>query len=217
MTKTRTKAPSTARAGTARRARPHAATTTTAKMKSNSPFCAADYGSGNGMLTDVWGPAQWHVLHTMSFNYPVRPTREQRRAYRDHVLGLRNVLPCGKCRENLALNFARLPLRAAHMASRATFSRYVYDLHELVNRMLGKTSGLSYEQVRDRYEEFRARCAPPSAPAAPAAPPAGENGCTEPILGVKQRCLILIVPKTTAGETLTVDERCHVARNPNHA
>ena len=202
-----------------------------------SPFCAADYGSGNGMLTDVWGPAQWHVLHTMSFNYPVRPTREQRRAYRDHVLGLRNVLPCGKCRENLALNLARLPLRASHMASRATFSRYVYDLHELVNRMLGKTSGLSYEQVRDRYEEFRARCAagsatsaaapssatsaaaPSSAPssATPRSTGGGENGCTEPILGVKQRCLIRIVPKTTAGDTLTVDDRCHVARNPNHA
>ena len=26
------------------------------------------------MLTTVWGPSLWHSLHTMSFNYPVKPT-----------------------------------------------------------------------------------------------------------------------------------------------
>ena len=26
------------------------------------------------MLTTVWGPSMWHYLHTMSFNYPVKPT-----------------------------------------------------------------------------------------------------------------------------------------------
>jgi hypothetical protein len=34
----------------------------------------------------------------------------------------------------------------------------VYELHELVNTVLGKKSGLCYEDVRDRYEHFRSRC-----------------------------------------------------------
>ena len=28
------------------------------------------------MLTSVWGPSLWHSLHTISFNYPVKPTKE---------------------------------------------------------------------------------------------------------------------------------------------
>ena len=32
------------------------------------------YQSGDGMVTSVWGPPLWHYLHTMSFNYPVKPT-----------------------------------------------------------------------------------------------------------------------------------------------
>ena len=32
----------------------------------------------------------------------------------------------------------------------------VYKLHEEINTMIGKKSGLSYEDVRDRYEIFRA-------------------------------------------------------------
>lgn len=174
-------------------------------------FRAADYNSDNGMLTDVWGPAQWHVLHTMSFNYPVHPSAEQRRQYRDHVLGLQHVLPCGKCRKNLVTNLQRLPLRMAHMKNRDTFSRYVYHLHELVNDMLEKKSGLSYAQVRDRYEEFRARCGSTTSPSASSSAGRPENGCTEPLVGVKQRCLIRIVPKTVDADTLTIDAACHAA------
>lgn len=179
-------------------------------------FRAEDYLSDNGMLTDVWGPAQWHVMHTMSFNYPVHPTAEQRKQYRDHFLSLQFVLPCGKCRQNLVKNFQKLPLRMAHMKNRDTFSRYVYELHELVNDMLGKTSGLSFSAVRDRYEEFRARCASASSSTAPPPPPSltpkKENGCTEPLVGIKQRCMIRIVPKSTVGDTIVIDEACHATK-----
>ena len=44
------------------------------------------------------------------------------------------------------------------MKNRDSFSRYVYNLHEIVNRMLQKKSGLSFCDVRDRYEHFRSRC-----------------------------------------------------------
>ena len=37
-----------------------------------------DYSSSEGMLTSVWGPSLWHTLHTISFNYPVKPTKEQK-------------------------------------------------------------------------------------------------------------------------------------------
>jgi hypothetical protein len=110
------------------------------------------------MLTTVWGPAIWHFLHTMSFNYPVHPSLDDKRKYRNYMLSLKYVLPCGKCRKNLKENYKKLPLTMSHMKTRDTFSRYVYDLHELVNDMLGKKSGLTFEQVRERYEHFRARC-----------------------------------------------------------
>ena len=44
------------------------------------------------------------------------------------------------------------------MKDRNSFSRYVYRLHERINKNLGKKSGLSYCDIRERYEHFRARC-----------------------------------------------------------
>ena len=44
------------------------------------------------------------------------------------------------------------------MKNRESFSRFIYNLHESVNIMLNKKSNLSYEEVRDFYEHFRADC-----------------------------------------------------------
>jgi len=168
--------------------------------KARGSFTRKDFSSGDGMMTSIWGPAAWHLLHTMSFNYPVHPTCDDKRHYRDFVLDLQYTLPCGKCRENLKKNLATLPLQWKDMRNRATFSKYMYRLHEVVNTMLGKKSGLSYDEVRERYEHFRARCGPepvkiPAVEESDAVPKK-ENGCTEPMNQRKKtKCVLKIVPQ----------------------
>jgi len=182
------------------------------KMKSKV-YTKKHYQSNDGMLTSVWGPSAWHLLHTMSFNYPTVPTCEEKRYYRDFVLNLQHVLPCGKCRANLKKNFEKLPLKWKHMKNRSTFSLYIYKLHELVNKMLKKTSGLSYNEVRERYEHFRARCAKPYDEYEKEREKIIKNGmlekgCTEPLYGEKSKCIMQIVPDTKKCETLTIDKKC---------
>jgi hypothetical protein len=176
--------------------------------KSAPVYSLDEYNSNDGMLTTVWGPGMWHYMHTMSFNYPVKPTNEDKHHYRDFMINLKYVLPCGKCRANLRKNFKRLPLTMKHMQSRETFSKYVYDLHELVNKMLGKSSGLSYADVRERYEHFRARCAQPIKAKTCKRGKKLENGCTEPLYGEKAKCVLKIVPHDEKCETLQIDSKC---------
>ena len=47
--------------------------------KNKTIYNKKDYYSGDGMLTSVWGPALWHYLHVISFNYPVNPTNLQKK------------------------------------------------------------------------------------------------------------------------------------------
>ena len=172
-------------------------------------YSKQDYESNDGMLTTVWGPSQWHFLHTMSFNYPNHPTEMQKRAYRNYMLNLKNVLPCGKCRINLKENYKKLPLKMGNMRNRESFSKYVYDLHELVNDMLGKTSGLTFEQVRERYEHFRSRCTKTKREFLKKRRTVKrEKGCTEPLVGEKSKCILKIVPEKTKCASFTVDKKC---------
>ena len=174
-----------------------------------SVYTKQDYESNDGMLTTVWGPSQWHFLHTMSFNYPIHPNEMQKKAYRNYMLNLKNVLPCGKCRINLKENYKKLPLKMSHMRNRECFSKYVYDLHELVNDMLDKHSGLTYDQVRERYEHFRSRCTRTKREILrKRRTTKREKGCTEPLVGEKSKCILKIVPEKTKCESFTVDKKC---------
>jgi len=172
------------------------------KRKTKRIYKKKDYESNDGMLTSVWGPSAWHYIHTLSFNYPIHPTCDDKRNYRNFILNLRNTLPCGKCRTNLCKNFKKLPLTWKHMKNRDSFSRYVYKLHEVINKMLGKKSGLSYCDVRERYEHFRSRCTVEEKQSKK------EDGCTNPVYGEKSKCVLQIIPDKQKCETFQIDDKC---------
>jgi hypothetical protein len=186
-------------------------------------FTKKDYNSGDGMLTAVWGPPMWHYLHTMSFNYPIHPTPSDKKHYKDFVVNLQYVLPCKYCRINLTNNFKNKPLQMCDMASRETFSRYIYELHELVNKMLKKNSHLTYCDVRERYEHFRSRCTEEKPRVfnfkktkintnnktfKKGEKGEKEKGCTEPLYGKKSKCVINIVPIENKSATFKMDKKC---------
>ena len=182
--------------------------------KTKKVYSKEDYKSSDGMLTSVWGPSLWHYLHTMSFNYPVKPTNREKKQYKDFMLSLQHVLPCRYCRENLKNNFKTLPLTKTALKNRENFSKYVYTLHELINKMLGKKSNLTYEQVRERYEHFRSRCTIDikskkiSNLIKKTIKNKKEKGCVTPLYGKKSKCVIKIVPHDRDVNTFQMDERC---------
>ena len=160
------------------------------------------------MLTAIWGPALWHFLHTISFNYPIEPTKDDKKNYRNFVLSLVNILPCKYCRINLKNNFKINPLKLCYMKNRDTFSRYIYKLHEMINKMLAKKSGLTYCQVREIYEHFRSRCTIDKKDIFEFKKENKEKGCTEPLYGKKAKCTINIVPQEKNIPTFQVDKKC---------
>ena len=189
--------------------------------KTKKVYSKKDFSSGDGMLTSVWGPSLWHYLHTMSFNYPNKPTSDDKKHYKKFILSLRHVLPCKYCRINLKKNLKELPLTQKDLKNRANFSLWVYKLHEHINKMLGKKSGLSYSDVRERYEHFRARCTIDINDAKKIVKVVKrkktrkrkrEKGCVEPLYGKKSKCVIKIVPKDKKVPTFQMDKTCKKKR-----
>ena len=190
------------------------------RRKKKPVYSNEDFNSNDGMLTTVWGPSLWHTLHTISFNYPKRPTSSEKKNYKKFIMDLKYVLPCGKCRKNLPKNLKSVPLNSKALKNRENFSRWMFRLHEQVNKMLNKKSGLTYEKVRERYEHFRARCTKDIETKLIIMKKRkrkrrtrkkknnGEKGCTEPLFGEKSKCIIKIVPKKKKVKTFQMDKEC---------
>lgn len=178
-------------------------------------FTRKEYDSQDGMMTSIWGPAMWHFLHTMSFNYPMNPSSDQKEHYRAFIINMVNILPCGKCRTNLIKNFQVLPLTDHHLSSRSHFSRYIYDLHNIINKMLCKNYTITYVDVRNKYEKFRARCSAVKKQNEEQQfcktkkkrkmknSKDDEKGCIVPNIGIKQKCILRIVPDSVKCKTFS--------------
>tara|TARA_B100001063_G_C16767564_1_gene559601 strand:+ start:280 stop:933 length:654 start_codon:yes stop_codon:yes gene_type:complete len=184
------------------------------KKKTKKVYTKKDFKSGDGMLTTVWGPSLWHTLHTISFNYPVKPTEKDKKNYRRFIMNLKFVLPCKYCRMNFKKNLKDLPLTDKALKNRNNFSRWMYKMHEHINKMLGKKSGLKYCDVRERYEHFRSRCTEDkdTVKIIQIIPKnktrKKEKGCVEPLFGKKSKCIIKIVPKEEKTPTFQMDKKC---------
>jgi hypothetical protein len=160
------------------------------------------YSSDNGFMTSIWGPMLWSLLHIISMNYPVKPSEEEKIHYYDFVLSLQHVLPCGACRVNMIKNLDALKFNMKHMQNRSTFSKFIFTFHQEVNRMLGKDFDGTFNDVRDVFELFRARCGKSKE--------SEESGCILPVNNVKSKCIISIVPQDTVSNSTSIhiDHRC---------
>jgi hypothetical protein len=122
-------------------------------------------------------------------------------------------MPCKYCRINLRKNLKAHPLRQCDLKDRDKFSKWLYGLHEHVNKMLGKKSGLTFCQVRDRYENFRSRCTKKEIKnkiikiKSRKKTRKKEKGCTEPFYGKKAKLCLKIVPQENRMKTFQMDKK----------
>jgi hypothetical protein len=116
----------------------------------------------------AWGKPYWQVAHSVTFLYPDAPTPEDRQRALVFFKMLPFILPCSLC----GLHFVntmrdKLPLTDKVLASRDSLSRWLVQLHNLVNVRVGKPE-VAYEDAKRFYmvdsELAALRRHPPPAP-----------------------------------------------------
>ena len=126
----------------------------------------------NGLITKIWGQAMWESLHCIAFGYPIEPTDEQKNNYKAFFTNLMNVMPCKFCRDSYKDFITKEDdtiFTDSDLKNRETLTRWVFKIHNRVNKKLGIDYNLSYEDIVNKYESYRAKCIP------------NENGCNMPL------------------------------------
>ena len=105
------------------------------------------------MLPEIWGKHAWITIHCVASDYPINPTNQDRNNYRNFYMSLPNVLPCAKCRNNLAIHLKKIPLTDYDLSTRSTLLKWTIDLHNIVNYYNGKPM-LSLKEAYAEIEKF---------------------------------------------------------------
>lgn len=108
------------------------------------------------MEPEEWGPGFWRTLHTISFYYPDSPSEDERKAAKNFFYSLAYLLPCDECAQEYSKMLANNPIESA-LVGRQELSSWVYKLHSIVNKRLGKVRQPSYAEVRADYLKLQPR------------------------------------------------------------
>ena len=103
----------------------------------------------------VWGPSFWFVLHTVSINYPEKPTYVEKRTHHDFYRIIQHILPCEACRHHYQELFAKYPIEP-FLTSKKSLVTWVVMIHNQVNARLGKPL-VTTKEVLTNYQMVYSR------------------------------------------------------------
>lgn len=103
------------------------------------------------MNQNIWGPHLWFSLGTMTLVYPLRPSNEDKKNYKNFFMNLQHVIPCSVCKNNYKRHIREHPIDN-FLENRKTLFNWVVDIHNMVNGETGKKI-LSYDVVLKKYED----------------------------------------------------------------
>ena len=163
----------------------------------NCDMRCKDPNVDNGMMTKVWGPAGWLLLHCITFGYPyaINPNNLDHAYKQDHYKTFFNmvghVLPCKYCRESY-IEFAKETPIDNFLDTRENLCKWLYIIHNKVNKKLGVARDCipTFKEVKEFYEKFRAKCKKTSEQERLANK---EKGCVKPADGTPKKCVINVV------------------------
>jgi len=119
-----------------------------------------DFNINNGLLTKIWGPSAWFFLSSVAFGYPINPTDIDKEKYKNFFMSFGCVLPCCFCRDSCSKFILEgdTIINDEVFLNRENLTKWVFKLHNRVNKKLSVDYGTTYEEYCDKFESFRARC-----------------------------------------------------------
>lgn len=111
-----------------------------------------------GISPLLWGPSAWHLLHSIAATYPNKPTELDIKRYYTFIISFAYVLPCPTCREHFKKTLHDKEFNINHLADRETFTKFVFDVHNVVNERLHKPrfdTPEHYEYVKNKYNVLK--------------------------------------------------------------
>lgn len=104
-----------------------------------------------------WGRSAWQYLHTLTFNYPMNPTKDDKLKYYNHFKSLGDMLPCPSCAESYKIYFKYIPI-TDYLNDTHGITFWLYFIHYIVNKKLGKDTP-PFLSVIKMYYPKKASCA----------------------------------------------------------
>jgi len=105
------------------------------------------------MSPTIWGPHAWFILHSISMALPDNVPVDKQKDLIQFMRSFGNLIPCNICKINYKNNLKIMSPLEKNVQTRELFSKWLIDLHNIVNIETGKKI-MSYEAVVKKYDKI---------------------------------------------------------------
>lgn len=103
---------------------------------------------------NVWGPHYWFFLHTVSLTYPNRPNDVIKKKYYDLIMNFHLFIPTESASSNFNELLGLYPV-TPYLDSRDAFIRWVYFIHNKMNKKLEKPQIKLSTFYENYYQQYK--------------------------------------------------------------
>lgn len=107
------------------------------------------------MNPEIWGPHAWIFLHTITMNYPNKPTETDKLNYKNFFMSLQPCIPCDMCSNHYKDNLVRYPLSEEVLSCRTNLVYWLIKIHNSVNIQNNKPIKSNQKVVQTFYNMYR--------------------------------------------------------------
>ena len=101
-------------------------------------------------MSSKWGNDLWYLLHTLTMNYPEKPTQITKKTYKLFLSKLFYIIPCPMCQREYMLYLKKHPPKLDKTNS---FIIWMWNFHNSVNNKLGKNI-ISLETCKQKHNNI---------------------------------------------------------------
>ena len=98
----------------------------------------------------IWGKHLWFVMENFALNFPDDSSEQIKNDFKHFYTSIANVLPCEKCKNHYSAHLQTQPPR---LENRDSIIRWTVDLHNRVNKSLGKREW-TYDEAVEAYRAY---------------------------------------------------------------
>jgi len=81
----------------------------------------------------IWGPYIWFTIDTICLSYPEKPTKKEKKNYKNFFYSFRYILPCDICKKHFKKYIKKNPINDEILSSKNNLIKWNINLQNNIN------------------------------------------------------------------------------------
>ena len=103
---------------------------------------------------NIWGPKGWFFLDSIILSYPLNPSFDDKKKFREFFTLVPEMLPCAKCRQHYGEFISKFPLNDEILSSKNKLINWFLKLHNNIRLNFQDKSEITLKDYYTYYSKF---------------------------------------------------------------